>query len=71
MNDDYDIDLTQCRSYPQQVGPSGFNEMGPACYVKHPQTQEVYEETCAIYYCGRKFCDDKLLDQREINNALD
>jgi len=52
VNDDYDIDLTQCRSYPQQVGPSGFNEMGPACYVKHPQTQEVYEETCAIYYCG-------------------
>ena len=54
VNDDYDIDLTQCRSYPQQIGPSGFNEMGPACYVQNPQTGEVYEETCAIYYCGRK-----------------
>lgn len=51
MNDDYNVELSYCRSYPDQLR-SGVNADGPVCFVKDGDT--IKEETCAIPICRRK-----------------
>lgn len=53
VNDDYDIPLTECRSYPDQL-QSGANEQGPVCFVNDTESGQVIEETCSIHYCRRE-----------------
>lgn len=54
VNDDYDIDLYACRSYPAQY-TFGINEHGPVCYVNDTETGLPVEETCSIHFCRSQF----------------
>lgn len=53
-NDDYFIDLTECRSYLDQLTDDGYNRQGPVCYVNDTTTGQIHEESCAIHYCRRE-----------------
>lgn len=52
VNDDYNVELHYCRSYPDQL-EFGSNADGPVCFVKDGDT--IREEACAIPFCRRKY----------------